>query len=85
MHCDIQLLQSMSHSLARGVEHLFPVDPAIFSSRRTCFGAVAQPEGDHGAHAPPQTFGKCFSPINLRSYVLLVCKQSLGDAIFVVP
>ena len=28
---------------------------------------------------PPQTFGECFfSPINLRRYVLLVCKWSLG-------
>ena len=28
-----------------------------------------------GGHGPPQTFGECFfSPINLRRYVLLVCK-----------
>ena len=26
------------------------------------------------AMAPPQTFGECFSPINLRYYVILVCK-----------
>ena len=31
--------------------------------------------GGHGGHGPPQTFGECFfSPINLRRYVLLVCK-----------
>ena len=31
--------------------------------------------GATGAMAPPQTFGECFfSPINLRRYVLLVCK-----------
>ena len=31
--------------------------------------------GGHGGHGPPQTVGECFfSPINLRRYVLLVCK-----------
>ena len=34
---------------------------------------------------PTQTFGECFFPINLRCYVILVCKWSLDGANLIVP